>query len=120
MTGLKDAYQSGEENHLGNTGQVRMDVKVVRAPVMSAQVIYAAVNQAPTRTALAIGDCEDTLNALGNCYACNKPMKRDCPKQTQAITENRRETLAVIIAKRKDTKPETAGHRGRIEKEKLL
>ena len=35
-----------------------------------------------------IADCEDTLNALGNCYACNKPRhaKRDCLDQTQAQT----------------------------------
>ena len=26
MTGLKDAYQSGEENHLANTGQVKMEL----------------------------------------------------------------------------------------------
>ena len=39
MTGLKDAYQSGEENHLGNTGQVRMEVNAVTAPVMSTWVI---------------------------------------------------------------------------------
>ena len=88
MTQLKDGYQSGEENHLGNTGQVRMEVKVVTAPVMSTPVIYAAVNQAPTRTALVIVDCEDALNALGNCYARNKPgyVKRDCPEQAQAQT----------------------------------
>ena len=80
MTGLKDAYWSGEENHLGNTGKVRMDVNTVTAPVMSTPVIYAALNQTPTQTALVIGDCEDTLNALGNCYACNMPrhVKKDC------------------------------------------
>ena len=27
MTGLKDAYRSGEDNHLGKTGQVRMEIK---------------------------------------------------------------------------------------------
>ena len=73
MTGLKDAYQSGEESHLGNMGQVRMEVNKVTALVMSAQVIYAAVSQVPTRPALVIADCEDTLKALGNCYSCNKP-----------------------------------------------
>ena len=38
MTRLKDAYQSGEEHHLGNTGQIRQ----VTASVISAPVIYAA------------------------------------------------------------------------------
>ena len=57
MTGMKVAYQSGEENHLGNTGQVKMEVKAVIAPVMSTPVIYAAVNQTPTGTALVIADC---------------------------------------------------------------
>ena len=47
MTVLKDSYQSGEENHLGNTGEVRMEVNTVTAPVISALVIYTAVNQAP-------------------------------------------------------------------------
>ena len=60
MTRLKDTYWSGEERHLGNTGQVRMEAKAVTAPVMSALVIYAAASKAPTWTALAIADCEDT------------------------------------------------------------
>ena len=68
MTGLKDTYWSGEENHLGNTGQVKMEVNAITAPVMSTPVIYTAANQTPTQTALVIADCEDTLNALGNCY----------------------------------------------------
>ena len=89
ITGLNDAYWSGEESHLGNTGQVIMEVNVVTAPVMSSLVIHAAASQAPTPTALVILDCEDTLNALGNCYACNKPrhMKRDCTEQTQTQRE---------------------------------
>ena len=33
MTGLKDKYRSGEENYLGKTGQVRMEVNAVTAPV---------------------------------------------------------------------------------------
>ena len=60
MIRLKDAYRSGEENHLDNSGQVRIEV-------MSTPVKYAAVNQAPTRTALVIVDFENTLNTLGNC-----------------------------------------------------
>ena len=58
-----------------------MEVNAVTAPVMSARVIYAAVNQAPILTALVVVDCEDTLNTLGICYACNNPrhVKRECP-----------------------------------------
>ena len=44
MTGLKDAYRSGEDNHLGKTGQVRMEVKVVTATVRNPLVIYETVN----------------------------------------------------------------------------
>ena len=45
-----------------------------------------------TVTVLVIADCEDTLIALGNCYACNKPrnVERDCPEQTQAQTSYNR------------------------------
>ena len=66
MTGLKEAYWSG------NTRQVRIKVNMVTVPVMSTPIIYASASQAPTRTALVIGDCEDTLIALGNSYVCNK------------------------------------------------
>ena len=92
MTGLKDAYRSGEENHRGNTGQVRMEVNVVTAPVGNAPVIYTTANPPPTRSAIFFTDCEDTLNALGNCYACNKPwhVKRDCLEQIQAQTSYNR------------------------------
>ena len=44
-----------------------MSTLVMSTPVMSTPVNYAAVNQTPTQTALVIADCEDTLNALGNC-----------------------------------------------------
>ena len=69
-----------------------MEVTTVTAPVMSAIVINAAASQAPTWTALVIEDCKDTLNALGNCQACNKPghVKRDCPNQTQGQTSYNR------------------------------
>ena len=85
-----------------------MEVTAVTAPVMSTLVIHAAVNQAPTWTALVIVDCEDTLNALGNCYTCNKPrhVRRDCLEQTQAqMSYNRglKRDLAVTILTRKDT-----------------
>ena len=88
MTRLKDTCQSGEENHLGNTEQVRMEVNTATALVMSAPVVYAAASQSPTPAALVIQDCKDTLNSLGNCYACNKPghVKRDYPNQTQVWT----------------------------------
>ena len=43
MTRLKDR----SENHLGKTGQVRMEVNAVTAPVRNALVIYATTNPAP-------------------------------------------------------------------------
>ena len=39
MTGLKEAYRSGEDNHLGKTGQVRMEVNVFTAPIRNAVLI---------------------------------------------------------------------------------
>ena len=57
-----------KKNYLGKKGQVRMEVNVVTAPVRNAPVIYAATNPALTRAAIFYKDCEDTLNALGNCY----------------------------------------------------
>ena len=84
MTGLKDAYRSGKDNHLGKTGQVRMEVNVVTAPVGNALVIYATANPAQTWPTIFVTDWEDTLNALSNCFECNKPghVKRDCPVKT--------------------------------------
>ena len=73
MTWLKYAYRSGEENHLGNTGQVRMEVNAATAPVGNALVIYATANPAPNQPTIFVLDCEDTLNTLGNCHACNEP-----------------------------------------------
>ena len=63
-----------------------MEVKAVTAPVGNAPVIYATANPAPTWPTIFDTDCEDTLNALGNFYACNKDghVKRDCLKKTQA------------------------------------
>ena len=85
MTGLKDGYRSIEENYLGKTGQVRMKVNAVTAPVRNARDIYATTNPAPARITIFDTDCEDTLNALGNCCACNKPghMKRENPSSEQ-------------------------------------
>ena len=64
MTGLKDTYRSGQDNHLGKTGQIRMEVNVVTASVGNAPVIYATANPAQTRITKFDTDCEDTLNAL--------------------------------------------------------
>ena len=68
MTGLKDAYRSVEENYLGKTEQVRIEVNMVTEKV--------------------IADCEDTFNTLANSYAHNKPrhMNRDCLEPTRAQT----------------------------------
>ena len=59
-----------------------MEVNAVTTPVMSALVIYAAANQAPTWTALVIGQC----------YDCNKPghVKKNCLNETQAQTSYNR------------------------------
>ena len=85
MTGLKDAYRSGEENFLGKTGQVRMEVNIVTAPVRNTPVIYATTNPALIHAPIFDTECEDTLNYLGNCYGCNKPkdIKRDYPEKTR-------------------------------------
>ena len=92
ITGLKDAYHSGEESHLGNTGQVRMKVNTVTAPATNTPDIYPSAGQVPAQVTLVIKDCEDTHNALGNCYTCNKPghKKRDWPNQTQDRTNYNR------------------------------
>ena len=97
-----------------------MEVNMFTATVMSAPVIYGAASQAPTQTALVIEDCEDTLNTLGNCNACNKfgHMKRDCPNQTKpgrTITENRRESLTAIIAINEGIWPKTVTCQRKIE-----
>ena len=79
MTGLKDAYKSREVSNLGQTGQVRMEISVVTNPVQNAPVFR------PTQDGQIIlaGECENTLNHLGNCYGCNKPgrLMRDCPEK---------------------------------------
>ena len=86
ITGLKDAYRSGEDNHLGKTGQVRMEVNAVTALVGNPPVIYATANPTQTQPTICVTDCENTLNALGNCYECNKPrhVKKDCLEKSSA------------------------------------
>ena len=79
MTGLKDAYQSREDNHLGLTGQVRMEVNAVTNPAAYTPVIpTAAGNQI-----IVIDELADKINHLGNCYGCNKPghVLRDCAEK---------------------------------------
>ena len=77
-------------------------------------------SQAPTRTALVIQDCKDTLNALGNCYPCNKPGTwRETawikPRPERALMEDRRDSLTAIIAINKGIWPITAAYLRRIE-----
>ena len=63
-----------------------MEVNTVTTPVGKAPIIDAIANPAHTQPHILDTDSEDTLNTLGNCYACNKPghVKRDCPEKTQA------------------------------------
>ena len=67
MTGLKDAYKSREESHLGKTGQILMEIKAVNNPVQSTPVFYHATNPTQNRAVTLAVECEDTLNHLGNC-----------------------------------------------------
>ena len=50
-----------------------MEVNAVTAPVGKALVIYATANPAQTPMTIFDTDCEDAINTLSNCYACNKP-----------------------------------------------
>ena len=80
MTGLKEDYKSREENYLGKTGQIGMEVNKVNNQVQNALVFYPATNTTPNMPVTLARECEDTLNHLGNCYGCNKPghLKRNC------------------------------------------
>ena len=99
MTGLKNAYKSKEENYLGKTGQIRMEVNQVQ----NAPVFYPAPNQTPNMPVTLARECEDTLNHLGNFYGCNKPghLKRNCPEgnstQTQARSSDNRGQRKEVI-----------------------
>ena len=66
-----------------------MEVNAVTAPVRNALVINATTNPAPTQVPIFYTDCEDILNAMGNCYECNKPgqVRRDCLEKTQTQTQ---------------------------------
>ena len=63
-----------------------MEVNVVTAPVKNAPVIYATTNRTQAWITIFNTDCENTLNAQGNCYACNKSgkVRRDWTEKTQA------------------------------------
>ena len=50
ITGLKDANRSGEDIHLGNTGQVRMKVNTVTAPVGNARSSMHVKRDYPEKT----------------------------------------------------------------------
>ena len=67
MTGLKDTYKSREENSLGKTGQIRMEVNEVNDPVQNTPVFYPATNPTQSMPVILARECEDTLNHLGNC-----------------------------------------------------
>ena len=136
MTGLKDAYRSGEEDYLGKTGQVRMEVNGVTAPVRNTPVIHATTNPTLTWATIFDTDCEDTLNVLGNCFECNKPghVRRDCTEKTQTQTQaqssynraQRREIIYFNCAKKghmaRDCRgpKKNKGHNNPMETEKIM
>ena len=92
-----------EENYLGKTGQIRMEVKAVNNQVQNAPVFYPAPNPTPNILVTLARECEDTLNHLGNCYGCKKPghLKRNYPEgnstQAQACSSNNRGQRKEII-----------------------
>ena len=47
MTELKDAYKLREENYLGKTGQIQMEVNAVNNQVQNAPIFYPAPNHTP-------------------------------------------------------------------------
>ena len=120
MTGLKDVYKSREENYLGKTGQIQMEVNVVNNQVQNAPVFYPAPNHTPNMPITLARECEDTLNLLGNCYGCNKPghLKRNYPegkvlkpKPGAGIIEDIGKKLIVSTVTRQDTMQDNVGDR---------
>ena len=103
MTELKDAYKLREENYLGKTGQIRMEVNAVNKQVQNSLVFYPAHNPTRNMPVTLARECEDTLNYLENCYGCNNPehLKRNCPEgnstQAQAQSSDNRGQRKEII-----------------------
>ena len=111
---LKDVYKLREENTLGKTGQIRMEVNMVKNPVQNSLVFYPATNPTQSMPVTLARECEDTLNHLGNCYGCNRAghLTRDCQEEnsTQAQAWNsynrgqRKEVICFTVIRR-DTTP---------------
>ena len=68
MTVLKDTHKSREENYLGKTGQICMEINGVNNQVQNAPVFYPATNPTPNMPVTLSREFKDTLNHLGNCY----------------------------------------------------
>ena len=66
MTGRNDAYKSREENYLGKTGQIQIEVNGVNNQLQNATVFYPAPNHTPNMPVTIAMECEDTLNHLGS------------------------------------------------------
>ena len=52
-------------------GQVRMEISAVTALVKSIPANFDLVNNIQTQAALIIDNCDDLVNIIGNCFACN-------------------------------------------------
>ena len=123
MTGLKDAYKSGGDHYLGNTGQIRMEVNAVSNQVQNVPSCHLQHPNTPSVPVTLDCKCEDTLNHLGNCYKCNKPghLKRNCRKeivrklkQDQVVIEDLGRTLSVTTVTNQDTLQVSAGDQRRV------
>ena len=103
MTELKDAYKLREENYLGKTGQIRMEVNAVNNQVQNAPVFYPATNPTPNMRVTLARECEDTLNCLGNCYGCNKRttvIRRDT--MPGSVGDRRKTTNVTTLRKKRE------------------